>query len=835
MSRKDALRAVRLERGSLEVSKEIVRSAGWESFVEACWRDLRFGLRILRKSPGFTAVAVLTLALGIGASTAMFTVVDGVMLKSLRYPDAQRIVAIHTKWIDSGNEIPLTAGGDLLDLRGAPGSFAAFSYYHGGEFGVQLSHGADFGGIYLVDPNFFDVFEVPPALGRTFTAEDADRAAVISSGFAERNFGSARMALGQSVGIEGKLYEIVGVMPRMFQFPREAQVWVAASPTPNNTNRGGYNYHCIARLRQGVSMQVVDAQLLSLANRLAAAFPDTNRNKTFIALPLQDALAAPVRTTLLLLMAGVGLVLVIACANVANLMLARATSRMSEIAVRAVLGAGRVRLVVQLLSESLVLALAAGLLGVGIAAWGTRALLVVGRRFVPAPLLANTQFDWRVLTFALAVSFLTSILFGIAPAWQATRVDLQAAIKHSETRGLLSGGSSRLRNALVIAQIALSLMLAIGAGLLFRTLLALQRSPMGYRTEGILVTYASAPARTLPEALQDMRTFDDLFARLRRLPGVASAAGAMGLPTGQYDANGEFAIEGKQSLAGDLRNLPHAGFRLASPGYFSTMEIPLLRGRDFNDGDVFDRPFVVIISASLARQYFSGEDAIGHRIQCGLDSSKWMTVVGVVGDVRQYSPAARPEPELYMPMRQHPFSATDMEVVVRAIGDPRALIPAVEKAIHDTDPEIALKFTTMSDMVSDSIGAQRFRTVLTSTFAVLALLLALSGMYAVMNYVTRRRTGEFGLRSALGAQRGNIVALVLRGALKVAGIGVAIGLALSIITARLFESMLFGVKSLDATTYGIVIVIVLPVVVLAAAVPSWRASQVDPMVALRYE
>lgn len=265
------------------------------------------------------------------------------------------------------------------------------------------------------------------------------------------------------------------------------------------------------------------------------------------------------------------------------------------------------------------------------------------------------------------------------------------------------------------------------------------------------------------------------------------------------------------------------------------MGIPLLRGRDFNDSDLYDRPFVVIISESLARQYFANEDPIGHRTQCGLDSSNWMTIVGVVGDVRQYSPAARPELELYMPVRQHPFMSTDMEVVVRAIGNPKALIPAVQKSIHDTNPEIALKFTTMSAMVADSIDTQRFRTVLASIFAVLALLLALSGMYAVMNYVTTQRMAEFGLRSALGAQRCNIVGLVLGGALKVAAIGVTIGLALSVLTTRLFESMLFGVKSMDATTYGIVIVVVLPVIVLAAAVPGWRASQVDPMVALRYE
>ena len=309
----------------------------------------------------------------------------------------------------------------------------------------------------------------------------------------------------------------------------------------------------------------------------------------------------------------------------------------------------------------------------------------------------------------------------------------------------------------------------------------------------------------------------------------------MGLPAGQYNSDGSFAVEGKQSFSGDLRKLPYAGFRLASPEYFATMGIPLLRGRDFNDGDLHDRPFVVIISESLARQNFPNEDPIGHRIMCGLDSPNWMTIVGVVGDVRQSSPAAQPGPELYMPLQQHPFMATDQEIVVRTFGNPETLIPAVQNTIHNLDPEVALKFTTMTELVSDSIGAQRFRTALASIFAVLALLLALSGMYAVTSYVTAQRTAEFGLRSALGAQPGNVIRLVLRGAVTLAAIGAIVGVLLSIVTGRLLSSMLFGVKSMDAATYTLVIVVVLPVIVLAAAVPAWRASRVDPMVALRHE
>ncbi|HKQ85818.1 MAG TPA: ABC transporter permease, partial [Candidatus Acidoferrales bacterium] len=648
-------------------------------------------------------------------------------------------------------------------------------------------------------------------------AQDAGRSAVISTEFAQRNFGSPSAALGHTVGIEGTAYEIVGVMPSLFRFPQPTLVWAATSAAPHNQNRSGYNYRSVARLLPGISPRAADAQLLSIADRLAGTFPDTNRNKTFIAVPLQDQLAAPVRTTLFLLMGAVALVLLIACANVANLMLARATSRVHEMAMRAVLGAGRWRIAAQLLSESVVLASAAAILGMLITVWATKALLIIGERFVPAPLLSRIQFDWRLLGFTIFVSLVTSILFGVAPAWQASRIDLHCAVKQSANRGVLGGGHSRVRNLLVVAQIALSLALAVGAGLLIRTLVALQHSQLGYRTGGILVAYASAPARTLPDALRANRLFNDLFSRLGRLPGAISAAGAMGLPAGQYNSDGFFVIEGRQSFKDDYRKLPYAGLRLASPNYFKTMGIPLLRGRDFDDGDVYDRLSVAIVSDSLARQDFPNEDPIGHRIQCGLDLPiKWMTIVGVVGDIRQSSPAAQPGSEIYMPLQQHPFQANDVEIVIRAVGDPEQLIPPAQKEIRDADPEIAMKFTTMRDLVSDSIGAQRFRTVLASIFAGLAVLLALSGMYAVMSYVTAQRTSEFGLRSALGAQKGSLIRLVLRGAARIALVGTGIGLLFSFATGRLLTSMLFGVNTLDPLTYTSVIAVVLPVILLAA-------------------
>jgi putative ABC transport system permease protein len=797
--------------------------------------DVRYAVRMLRLNPGFAAVAIITLALGIGATTAMFTVLDGVVLKSLRYPDANRIVALKTKFTNRGRSIWTLTGGDLEDLRADKSSFEAFSFFVGGEQGIQLAKGAEYVGAYMVNPEFTKVFAVAPIAGRALLADDAGRGAIVSAGFAQRNFGSPAAALGQTIRLEGVSYDVVGVMPAFFDFPKQAQVWIAVSPIPENRNRNSYNYRSVAKLQPGVSLGTVNARLQAISSRLAAAFPRDNSNKDFEVVALQDQLTAPVRSTLFILMGAVGLVLLIACANVANLMLARATARSRELAVRAAMGAKRGKLVSQLLSESMVLAVSACVLGILLAAWGTKALLAVGSQFVPAPLLGDINLDWRVLAFALTAALLTSVLFGIAPAWQATRVNLQDALKQGGARGSLGAGSSVLRSSLVVAQIALSLTLAIGAGLLFRTMLALQHADLGFHTEGVLVAYAHAPAHTLPESLDAGRFFDDLFARVRQIPGVISAAGAMGLPTGQYGSNGYYAVEGKHTFGGDLRKLPYADFSLASPAYFSTIGMRLLKGRDFNDGDVYERPFVVIISESVARQVFANEDPLGHRIQCGLDSPNWMTIVGVVSDVRQDSPAAPPGPALYMPLRQHPFRANELELVVRTSGNPEALVPSVQNTIRQMNPEVATKFTTMTELVGESISAQRFRTALASSFAGLALLLALSGMYAVMSYVTARRTSEFGLRSALGAQSGNIMGLVLAGAAKLAAIGVIAGLVLSLFASRLLTAMLYGVKTADVVTYALVVATVLPVIVLAAALPAWRASRVDPLIALRNE
>jgi predicted permease len=642
------------------------------------------------------------------------------------------------------------------------------------------------------------------------------------------------------VSIQSRPYEIVGVMPAAMQFPAQTDVWAAAPVEPSNRNRGGHNYLAVAKLAPGVPLEAANAQLSALAIQLAQAFPDTNGRKTFVASPLRDTLVSGVRATLFIMMGVVALVLLIACANVANLILARASGRSRELAVRAALGAGRRHIVGQLLAESLVLAMMAGAVGLLVAGVGTDVLMGARSRYLPLPRLDDVHTDWRVLLFTAAVSVITAIGFGLVPALQASRVDVSEALNQGGSRGTLGAGSSRIRNGLVIAQIALSFMLAINAGLLFRSFVALTDTPLGFRTDGVLVAYANAPARGsifdksgLDDYLRVGQLFDDLFARLPEIPGVISAGGAMGLPTGQYDSNGSYAVEGKQTFGGDFRRLPSAGFRLASPGYFGTMSIPVLRGRGFNDGDLYQRPFVAIISESLARQSFGADDPIGHRIMCGFDSDQWMTIVGVVGDVRQASPASPPGPGLYMPLRQHPYAASNVQMVIRTSVQPESLIRAVRQTVRSMNPEVAMKFTTLETSVNDSIAAPRFRTALVSTFATLALMLAIAGMYAVMSYVTSQRTSEFGLRVALGAKAGDVVRLVLRGAARLVAIGIALGLVLALATGRLITTMLFGITPMDTQVYAGALLVALPLVFLAAIAPAIRAARVDPMIALR--
>ncbi len=793
---------------------------------------MRHALRVLWRTPAFTLVAVLTLGLGIGATTAIFSVVHAVILAPLPYPDAGRIVALGTRFAKTGHTTPRLTGGDLVDIRDQNRVFDAISQCPGGEMGVQLRDRAEFTGAYFVNAAFFRVFGAAPVAGRLFSDSEVNRAVVVGAAFAQRNFGSAEDAIGRVVSVENRAYEIAGVLPAGFEYPRHAEVWIPAPYTPENLNRTAYNYPAVAKLRAGVSLDAAETQLATIGARLAAAYPASNRGKTFAATELRDQLVGPIRSTLYFLMGAVGLVLLIACANVANLLLARATARSREVAVRTALGASRGRIVRGLTIENAVLGLLGGAIGVILAAFGISILIRLAPENLPR--MSGVHVDPVVLGFAIAISLLASLLFGLAPAWQTSRTDLNDALKQGGLRGSVGGRSNGLRNALVVAEIALAFVLAIGAGLFFRSLMTLDATPLGYRSSGLLVMYAHDPASTLAQYVQAGRFFQNLSEQLAQIPGVTSAAVAMGIPAGQYGSNGSYAVEGKSTF-GPGQNLPEAGFLLAGPGYFGTMGIPVLKGRGFSVRDDYDAPFVAIVSESLARQTFPNEDPIGQRVECGLDVLKWMTIVGVVGDVRQQSPASSPGPELYMPVRQHPYHGNEVQVVMRTAAEPSSLVAVVREKVHATNPVVATKFTTMEAMVASSIAAPRFRTFLVTVFAGLALLLAMAGVYGVMSYVAAQRTSEMGLRMALGAERGDILRLILGRAAMLMGLGLAAGIAISVAVGRVASSMLFGIEPTDIATYAGVLAALAIVTLAAAAIPAWRATRIDPVTALREE
>jgi predicted permease len=776
-------------------------------------------IRIFRREPGFALFAILTLALGIGASTAMFSVFNGVLLAPVPYADPQRVGAIDTRYTDTGRLGTRTTGGDWVDLAAAHEIFDQVARYNGGEVGVQLRDRAEWANVYLVSPNFFEVFRAAPLMGRLLTPADAQRSVVISPEFAQRAFGSVSSAVGQVVRIDTRPYEVVGIAPPDFVFPDKTEIWMADSVMPENRNRTAFNYKAIAKVKDGLTLAAIAPRLDALSLQLASAYPDNN-TKRFVTVPIEDTMVRNIRSTVVLLMAAVVLLLLISCTNVAHLLLARAAARTREFAVRAALGAGRGRIIGQVLRESLALGVAGGLAGIAVAYAGVRAVVWMAPENLPR--IGNVTVDWRVLAFGIGMSLVSSLLFGLAPAWQASRDGFTWG------RGVVGGRSVRLRNALVAGEIALSFTLALGAGLLVRSFVALNSVSLGFRTEGILVAYAHAPADTLDQALAAARFFETAIDELGRMPGVRSAAGAMGLPAGRYGSNGQYEVEG-----GGIG--PDAGFRLASDNYFATMGVPLLAGREFTVRDLYDAPFVAIVSQSLARKSFPGQDAVGKKIRCGLDSDKWMTIVGVVGDVRSDGPGQAPGPELYMPIGQHPWHANELQLAVRTVGPPQAMSDAVIRKVRALNPEIALKTTTMQTMLSDSMATPRFRTFLVTVFAGVALLLAMAGVYGVTAYLVTQRTAELGLRMALGSSQPGIVRLVLSHAGKLAAAGLVIGLALSVAGADLIRSMLFGVKVTDGLGYAAASAAIGVITLAAAAVPAWRAARIDPAVALRQE
>jgi predicted permease len=817
--------------GGVAQTKEAYRVQRGLPFVETLARDVRYSLRQLRKWPGFTLTAVLTLALGIGANTAIFTVVQSILLSPLPYHNADSLVVLDTHWTDSGHTSMRITGPDAVDVRGQARSLEVVSLYSGGSLGVQLRDHAVYTVLTFVDANFARVFSLQPIAGRLFTDADAHHAVLVGEQFARDNFGSTQAAVGQVLHVEGEQVQIAGVLPSGFDFPSKTQVWEASPLQPESHSRTAFNYKAVGLLRSGVGLKSAQAELNGISQRLETAYPGENRSKCFVARPLQQALTGDARPTLLLLWATVGLILLIACVNLTHLQLVRSMERQREIAIRKALGSSGRQVVQPVIVESLLVSLIGGAVGALLAIPAVHALVAMAPSELPRA--AEIHLNGWVLTFTLALAVLTAMASSLIPALRAAKVDPAGVMKQDSSRGMGRRGASKLRDGLVMAEVAATFVLAMGAGLLLHTMMTLRDRDMGYLTRQLLVVDADAPAHTEEEAHSEVRQFNELFEELAALPGVEHVAGIMGLPTGNYGSNGYYKTRGGLPVVAGHE--ASSVFSVASPGYFQAMGIPVRQGRDISAQDTFASPFIAVISESLARQSFGDIDPLGKQIQCGLDSDRWMTVVGVVGDVRQDSPAELPGPALYMPMAQHPFYANQIHIVLRTKVKPLTLLNDVQNKIARTNPLIAMRFTTMDAMVNKSIAAERFRATLLSCFAGVGLLLAMLGVYGTMAYSVAQRTFEIGIRMAFGAEKGVILRGVLLHAAKLACSGIAIGLVVSFILGRLVTGMLVGVGPMDPLSLGAAAMALFLTALAAAFEPGWKATHVNPMVALRAE
>jgi putative ABC transport system permease protein len=794
--------------------------------------DLKFALRSLRKNPGFTLLAVVVMALGIGANTAVFSVVNAVLLKPLAYRDPDRIVTLSSLWRKSGGH-GLVSAPDFHDWHDQSTAFAAMAYYQDDSTSVMSGASAEYAHVAAVTPELFQVFAVEPVAGRLFSAEELKPggagAVVIGYSYWQSHFGANANAPGQAVRMLGRSFNIAGVLPPRFHFPKETDIWLPANVVfPETESRSAHNYYVVGRLKPGVTLEQAQAQMTAIGARLEQQYKDSNAGKSVAVTRMRDDMVRNVKLTLYLLLGAVALVLLIGCANVANLLLARATARTREIAIRAAVGASRGRIVRQLIVESMVLALIAGAAGLLLAKWGSDALVALAPGNVPR--LAESGIDGWVLAFTLGISVIASLLFGLAPALQISRVDLNEALKQGANRAM-GGKGGRTRATLVVVEVALSVVLLAGAGLLIRSFVALHHVALGFRPEHVLVMESSVPASNLADARRATRFYKDLMADLATLPGVSAVGGVRNTP-GIVWSNGGYFIG---HMGKFTSTMPNAVLSVVTPGAFAALGIPLKRGRDFNEGDAYDAPFTAVINAALAHKSFPGQDPLGRTIYCGLDSMKPMKIVGVVGDIRQYGPAVEPAPEIIMPYEQHPQPSTALNIVVRASAAGSALWGPIQRKVRAHSAEVPVKFTTMEDLLSENTASPRFRTLLLGLFAAIAVCLAMAGVYGVVAYTVGQRASEIGLRMALGADTGDVLRLILRQGMALTGIGLAVGLVAAVAATRVVASMLFEVKASDPVTY-VGVAAVLGIVSLAASyIPARRAARVDPASALRQD
>ena len=807
-------------------------------------QDLRFAARVLWKSPGVTAVAVVALTLGIGANTAIFSVVNGVLLRPLPYPEPERLVLVN----EHSERVPQmsVAYPNFVDWRAQQTVFEQMAATQSQSYNLSGAGEAERLPGRNVSPEFFAALGVSPALGRVFTEEEnapgRERVAVISHGLWQRRFGGDAGILGRAVTLNGQPFTVVGVLPQGFRYSSPADVYVPINSAIDDTMRASRSYHpgifVLARLKQGVTVERAREEMKTVAARLTAQYPESNTGNGVYLQPLSEFFVGQIRPSLLILLAAVGLVLLIACANVANLLLARAAARSREIAIRTALGASRPRIVRQLLTESVTLALVGGGCGLLLALWGVDALRSLAAGNLPPT--AEVGLDSNVLLFTFGVSLLTGVAFGLAPALQASRADLSTSLKEggrSQTGGV---ARQRMRSALVVAEVALSLLLLIGAGLMLKSFSLLRQAETGFDPRNLLTMQVSRAVGEGQSAAAAARFFDDLRERLLATPGVTAAAYSMGLPRLGAPDTSVFVAGQPMPEPGKA---PQVLFYVTSPGYLEALGIPLLRGRFFDERDDVNAQLVGVVDEVFARAIFPGEDAVGKRLRGYAPGMPDMEIVGVVGQVSQSGPdAPQPvRPQLYYAFRQVPEKYLpdfmgDVTVTVRTAGDPSPVVAAARREARALDPAQPLySVVTMEEVMAQSVATQKLSTLLLGLFAGVALLLAAVGLYGVMSYTVTQRTHEIGVRVALGAGRRDILRMVVGQGMLLTAAGIAVGLLGAFALTRLMASLLYGVSATDPLVFAAVSLLLAAVALLASYIPARRATKVDPMVALRYE
>ncbi|HEX5965431.1 MAG TPA: ABC transporter permease [Pyrinomonadaceae bacterium] len=797
-------------------------------------KDIRFAWRTLRKRPGFTLVVILVLSLGIGSTTAIFSIVDALLLRSLPYPHADRLVQLR-EVNARGNQINF-AGANFDDLSKQNRSFEHLAI-SAGSFPLVVTGGSEptRARVSYGSREFFDAMGVPPLLGRSFLPEEekfgGPVAVVISYGYWQNFLGGRSELDALKLNVDGVHCNVVGIMPASFDYPAQTDVWITMNSEPPNPSRTAHNWPVIGLLREGVSLEQAQADVSLIARQLRESYGQKTDAVDFAVIPLQTFLTRNVRQGLWLLLGAVGLLLLVACANFSNLLLSQMMSRQREFTLRVALGASRCRLTRQILTENLLLALPGALLGALLAGFAVRMLLVLDNGSLPR--LNAITVDARVLAFACALGVVIAVVLSFLPGL-GTRRDLNLGLKPGIPGQTVGGKGARLRGALVVGQIGLTLVLLTGSGLLIRSFMKVMEKQPGFETGGAVAMTLSLPSTVSPEEDERLRQFYvQLVERVSQLPGVSAAGGINVLPLKDRGANGQFLINDDESRPG------YAEYRVASAGYFPAMQIPILRGRLFDASDKANGQHVALISQSLAQRYWPDADPIGERIQFGnMDTDKrLMQIVGVVGDVRDATLEREPQPTVYGYSLQRPqwWQVSRLSIVARSEANPRTLIPSLRATVHGLRSDVPISFATLDEVVASSFDARRFSLTLFAVFGGVALLITVIGLYAMLSYLVTERTREVGIRMALGARRANVLVLVIAQGLRLALLGIAVGLVGAWALTRLMSSLLFGVTPTDTVTLLCVVLTLAIVALVACYLPAFRATKVDPLVALREE